>query len=117
VMHPATLADVDIVVALRDQNGYAARHWKSNVKLANAQDSGTPIIIGTESAYLATACGAEAIVSGPSDLDEAIELLRPVTTRLAVAEAMLDAAPSLEACAAAYLDFLTSVAAQQAGRR
>jgi hypothetical protein len=117
VMHPATLADVDIVVALREQNGYAARHWKSNVKLANAQDSGTPIIMGTESAYLATACGAEAIVSGPADLDEAIELLRPVTTRLAVAEAMLDAAPSLEACAAAYLDFLTSVAAQQAGRR
>lgn len=114
VMHPARLADVDIVVALRDQAGYAARHWKSNVKLANAQGSGTPIIMGTESAYLATACGAEAIVSGPADLDEAIDLLRPVTTRLAVAEAMLDAAPSLEACAAAYLDFLTSVAAQRA---
>ncbi len=114
VLHPPRLADVDIVVALREQTGYAARHWKSNVKLANAQGSGTPIIMGTESAYLAKACGAEAIVSGPADLDEAIELLRPAAVRRAAAEAMRAAAPSLEACAAAYLDFLTSVAAQRA---
>jgi hypothetical protein len=117
VMNPTRLADVEIVVALRDQDGYAARHWKSNVKLANAQGSGTPIIMGMESAYLATVSGAEAIVSSRDDLGEAIELLRPVAVRRAAAETMRPAAPSLEACAAAYLDFLTSVAAQQAGRR
>jgi hypothetical protein len=117
VMHPTRLADVDIVVALRDQNGYAAHNWKSNVKLANAQGSGTPIIMGTESAYLATLSGAEAIVSSREDLDEAIEMLRPVDVRRAAAEALRAAAPSLEACAAAYLDFLTSVAAKQAVRR
>jgi hypothetical protein len=117
VMNPPRLADVDIVVALRDQSGYAARHWKSNVKLANAQGSGTPIIMGMESAYLATVSGAEAIVSNRDDLDEAIELLRPVAVRRAASEALRAAAPSLEACSASYLDFLTSVAAQQASRR
>lgn len=117
VLHPDRLADVDIVVALRDQLGYAARHWKSNVKLANAQGSGTPIIMGMESAYLATAGGAGAIVAAPDGLEDAIEMLRPVAVRRAAAAAMLAAAPSLTACAAAYRDFLTSVLAQQAGRR
>lgn len=114
VMQPARLADVDIVVALRDQLGYAARHWKSNVKLANAQGSGTPIIMGMESAYLATAGGAGVIVAAPDGLEDAIEMLRPLAVRRAAAAALLAAAPSLESCAAAYLDFLTSVAAQRA---
>ena len=48
VINPRELFDVD--VALRDGpwKGYATNNWKSNVKLANAQGSGTPIICNTE---------------------------------------------------------------------
>lgn len=117
VLQPARLADVDIVVALREQTGYAARNWKSNVKLANAQGSGTPAIIGAESAYYETRSRHEVTVVNAQGLADAIEFLRPVSVRQRAAAAMLAVAPSLQACAAAYLDFLTSVAAQQAGRR
>lgn len=117
VLQPAQLADVDIVVALRDQAGYAARQWKSNVKLANAQGSGTPAIVGVECAYRATASRAEFVIANPRDLVLAIEHFRPVAVRRAAADAMLPAAPSLQACAATYLEFIAAVAAQQAGRR
>jgi hypothetical protein len=42
LLNPASLNDADVVVALREADGYAARNWKSNVKLANAQGTGTP---------------------------------------------------------------------------
>jgi hypothetical protein len=100
---------VDIVVALRAQLGYAARGWKSNVKLANAQGSGTPAIVGAEGAYFASSCGDEVFVDSPDALDRAIERLRPVAVRRAASAVMLAAAPGLTACAAAYRDFLTSV--------
>lgn len=117
VLQPARLADVDIVVALREQTGYAARNWKSNVKLANAQGAGTPIIMGPECAYLETASQAEIVLAGPAELGAAIERLRPLAVRRAAAASMRAAAPTLAACAAAYLDFLTSVASQWASRR
>lgn len=54
LLNPPALADLDIVVALREAIGYAPRNWKSNVKLANAQGSGTPIICNREAGCLET---------------------------------------------------------------
>jgi hypothetical protein len=81
VLNPASLTDVDIVLALRDQQGYAPRFWKSNVKLANAQGSGTPIICGLEAGYLETATGAELLVSEPVELLSDLDALVPVEER------------------------------------
>lgn len=118
VLQPQHLADVDVVVALRQANGYAAMQWKSNVKLANAQGSGTPAIVGMERSYADTdRRGYAAAVAYPQDLVQALHDLAPKWNRARLGAAMRDDAPGLGACAAAYLDFLTSVAAQQAGRR
>jgi glycosyltransferase involved in cell wall biosynthesis len=56
VVNPEELADVDVILALRggDWKGYAPQHWKSNVKLANAQATGTPIIANKECGYFET---------------------------------------------------------------
>lgn len=53
-VNPKSIADHDIVIATRG-NGYgddAAKRWKSNVKLANAQATGTPCILPCECGYL-----------------------------------------------------------------
>jgi hypothetical protein len=55
IINPTALADLDIVVAVRDEEGYPAKRWKSNVKLANAQASGTPCILNREAGYKETA--------------------------------------------------------------
>jgi hypothetical protein len=57
VVNPANLADVDVVIAFRSgkYGGETCRRWKSNVKLANAQATGTPIICNPESGYIETA--------------------------------------------------------------
>lgn len=55
VMNPSRYTDLDIVLAMRDTSGYAPRAWKSNVKLANAQAAGIPIICNREAGYLETA--------------------------------------------------------------
>jgi hypothetical protein len=118
LLQPHQLADVDVVVALREANGYAAMQWKSNVKLANAQGSGTPAIVGMERSYADTnRRGYAAAVASPQDLVQSLRDLAPKWERARLGAAMRDDAPGLGACAAAYLDFLTSVAAQQAGRR
>lgn len=55
------IADVDVLLALRAPpwNTYTSRHWKSNVKLANAHATGTPIILPREDGYVETASGRE----------------------------------------------------------
>ena len=108
VVNPQEVAELDIVVALRDCAGYAPRHWKSNVKLANAQGSGTPVICNREAGYLEMRCGAEQWADTPEELAEALDALTCSQTRLAAARRLKDAAPSLESIATRYLEWLRS---------
>lgn len=106
VVNPSELADVDIVLALRDASGYAPRNWKSNVKLANAQGSGTPVVCCREAGYLETQCGAERWADTPDELRAAFEALEPTEVRFAAARQLKAAAPSVDAVATRYLEWL-----------
>jgi hypothetical protein len=107
-MNPAELAEVDIVLALRDCDGYAPKNWKSNVKLANAQGSGTPVICNREAGYLETMCGAEQWADSAAELAQAFDALTPTAERFAVSRRLKDAVPSIESVAATYLQWLRS---------
>jgi hypothetical protein len=106
VINPPALADVDIVLALRGAIGYAPRHWKSGVKLANAHGSGTPWIGGRESGYQEISQGAEYWADFPSELDTALEWLLPQSTRQAVSQRFLSSAFPVEEAAKQLHGFL-----------
>ena len=109
-MEPKALADLDIVVAMRDQKGYAPRHWKSNVKLANAQGSGTPIICNREMGYLETASLEERWADTKEELFAALDALAPHDVRSAAHDGLRAFAPALDVVAADYLAWLKVVA-------
>lgn len=106
VLNPEDLAEVDIVVALRDMNGYAPRHWKSNVKLANAQGSGTPVILTPEAGYMETQSGVEYFVETKDELENALELLTVYERRVTISSKLRSAAPELNAIARRYGNWL-----------
>lgn len=112
VLNPDQLADVDIVLALRggEWNGYAQRHWKSNVKLANAHGSGTPFVGSMESGYLETRSGCEYWADSIGALRMAFDWLTDVRTREQVSDRFRQAAIPLATVAKQYLDFVSCVA-------
>jgi hypothetical protein len=109
VVNPDELASVDIVVAVRDQTGYAPKHWKSNVKLANAQGSGTPCIVNTESGYVETASGAEFWADDMKEMEAAFDALESQEARRAVGDRLYAAAPKLDKIAEDYKAWLTTI--------
>jgi hypothetical protein len=110
IVNPENLADVDVILALRDAQhfGYPQRMWKSNVKLANAQGSGTPVICNREAGYLETASGAEQWADDEAELTAAFDALEPTSTRLEAAKTLRAAAPSIDSVAATYVEWLQS---------
>lgn len=106
VTNPTAYTDMDIVVALREADGYPATKWKSNVKLANAQGSGTPCILVPEMGYLETQSGAELIISTEASLRLALDMLSGYQQRVARSAKLLAAAPRLSAVAAMYKEWL-----------
>lgn len=106
VINPESLSDLDIVVALREANGYPVRAWKSGVKLANAQGSGTPCILGIESGYLETQSGAECWAENEQGLATSFELLESRSIRVQTSQILRHVAPSLESIAARYRNWL-----------
>jgi len=79
-------AEFDIAIGLRGHQGYAPRHWKSNVKLANAQAAGIPFIGSPESGYLETRVpGCEKFVTDEQSLLMAFDALTPQSARARVA--------------------------------
>lgn len=85
VVNPNQLSDVDILVALRggQWRGFATDRWKSNVKLANAQGSATPIICQPECGYVETASGGECFITEPGQLTAYFDGLSRHDVRLA----------------------------------
>lgn len=105
--NPPTLAELDVVVAMREQDGYAVRHWKSNIKLANAQGSGTPCVLNREAGYLETASGAELWADSTGELEVAFEQLHTENgARLDRAERLYASTPRLPDIAARYKEWL-----------
>lgn len=99
VTNPASLADADVVLALRSDSGYAPRHWKSNVKLANAHGSGTPWIGCREGGYMEMATGAEQWADDPKELGAALDALASQSARQDVSDRFIRAALPLETVA------------------
>lgn len=108
-VNPGSLAEADIVVGLREARGYPVLAWKSNVKLANAQGSGTPFIGNGEAGQTETACGAEIFATTQREVADAFDLLTPAEVRRSVSAKMRVAAPTIESIAAKYKEFLSHV--------
>ena len=106
VVNPRQLADVDIVVAVREKQGYAPRNWKSNVKLANAQGSGTPCVMNREAGYMENSSGGEVWADTQDEMAKAFDVLTRQDWRRDRAERLLHRAPSLEKIAKKYLRWL-----------
>lgn len=109
VVNPPTLADLDIVVALREVDGYAPRHWKSNVKLANAQGSGTPIICNRECGYFETGIGGVWWADGKHELRSMLGVLADHEERLRMSLALRTDTIALESVALKYRAWLESL--------
>lgn len=119
VVNPESLADVDIAVALRGESGYASKNWKSNVKLANAQASGTPIILTREAGYLETASGSEFWADTAAELSAGLDWFAEHTHRAQASAQMRGTEPQLTDIAANYKGWLTDICRRPAlfGRR
>ena len=111
VVNPERMADIDIVVALRGGiwRGYVTDNYKSGVKLANAQATGTPFIGLPENGYLTNASGAEYFVSDKHQFARALDWLTPQMNRRAASERMLGRDNSLARIAGVYRDWLESL--------
>lgn len=110
VIEGIDLAELDVVVALRELNGYAPRAWKSNVKLANAQAAGLPIICGTEAGYRETSSGAECWADTRGGVLGWLAMLRSPAMRQDIGDRMAAAAPSIGAIARLYSEWLRGLA-------
>jgi hypothetical protein len=109
VLNPPALADLDIVVAFRDARGYAARQWKSNVKLANAQGSGTPFVGNPEAGYLENAGFGTYFADDKVGLHQCFDAWTPVEERRWRSQALLESQPRLEIIAAWYGAWLKTI--------
>lgn len=110
-INPVHLADLDIVVAFRGGiwSGYAQRHWKSNVKLANAHGSGTPFIGQQEYGYIESACNAEYWAENVHELRTCFDWLAHPQTRREVQQRFLENTYSVEQAARDLKAFLSSL--------
>ena len=113
LINPDNLAACDVLVALRDHpyRGIATDHWKSNVKLANAQAAGVPIICLPEAGYTETASGTELFISSFEQLYGALDKLQQPFHRKHCSVNMRARSKefTLEAVAAEYKNWLESL--------
>ena len=112
IVGPRSLAELDVVVALRSQQGYAARTWKSNVKLANAQGSGTPIVCSPERGYEETQKAGVMWAVHADGLRRSLDALLSQNFRLQLQQALMADAPQLEDVASRYKKWLMQIAAR-----
>ncbi len=106
LVNPGSLSDLDVVVAFRYINGYATSNWKSNVKLANAQGSGTPCVLNREAGYVETSKGGETWANDLTELRSAFNSLIPVEERRQRSAKLLESAPQITEIAKTYKSWL-----------
>lgn len=107
---PSSVRDMDIIIAVREQDGYAAKNWKSNVKLANAQAVGVPCVLNRECGYLENASGAELWADTAPEMESALATLFAENgARQERADRLYAATPRLDAIAAKYRAWLESL--------
>lgn len=110
VANPDGLHELDIVAALRDPRSYVTDHWKSNVKLANAQATGTPIVCLPEAGYKETdSTGGVWYVEDHEDLSKVLDYLTPHSERIDCASKLLAGTRHLADMAAYYRRMLESL--------
>lgn len=109
VVNPPSLAELDIVVAFRDGSGYVGRNWKSAVKLANAQASGTPFVGQQEAGYLEQATGAEYWADTRSQLSMSFDWLVDQSAREAISDRFRQKAFPVEHAAKLLKGFLSGL--------
>lgn len=107
------LARVDIAVAFRDGqwDGWIATAWKSNVKLANAMGTGTPMVLAREDSYCQWGSGVEVMPATPDQVDDAFEHLTSYEARAALSRVMLSRSSTFQLAnvAAAFRSALGAV--------
>ncbi len=108
-VNPPALADVDIVVAVRETQGYAPRNWKSNVKLANAQGSSTPCILNREAGYIETETGGEFWADSQDEMRDGLSHLALHKARHDAAGKLHAGAPQIESVAETYAAWLRAL--------
>lgn len=106
-INPESLADCDILVAARQETGYAARTWKSNVKLANAQATGTPIVLPRELGYVETQTGGEAWADTEEEFRVGFDRLTDQAERIAAQTLLMSNPPTLARVATQYRAWLS----------
>lgn len=108
LINPPSITQLDAIIAVRGKayNGYAQRSWKSNVKLANAQASGTPFICAREDSYLECSTGGELFVESPNDLRRVFDAVVPRGTRLNLSKALKIGSYSVADAASDLQDFI-----------
>lgn len=106
IVNPAALSELDIVVAVRVQHGYAPKTWKSNVKLANAQGTGTPCVMNHEAGYMETASSAECWADDFATMAAALTQLKDHNERKMRSQLLYEYAPQLEEVASCYKEWL-----------
>lgn len=113
VINPPHLADLDVCIAVRGRahRGWTQQFFKSNVKLANAQGSGTPIIAQMDAGYLehvylhAPVCW----ITKPDGIAEWLKILAPQSMRQEISKRLLAQAYTVEDAARDYRAFLQSI--------
>lgn len=113
-INPATLADVDVLVALRDGpwDGWICREWKSGVKLVNALAAGRPVLTQLSAASRELLSCGGAIVQH-DELDDMLGVTAHRSMRdLAYADGLQRATRfTVESIAERYHDILSHVRA------
>jgi hypothetical protein len=94
---------------MREHTGYAAKNWKSNVKLANAHGSGTPGIFSREQGYLDTASGYELWADDEIEIVEHLEQLKSYQCRKTISENFINNSLSIEKIAEEYKTFINKI--------
>lgn len=109
VHNPDELWSLDVIVALREHHGYAPRKWKSNVKLANAQAVGLPIICNREAGYIETTTGGVLWADDLPEFERAMNQLRDQEARRLISNQLLADVISIERVASDYKAWLESL--------
>lgn len=108
-VEPHSITDLDIVVALRDQRGYAPRQWKSAIKMANCQGSGTPFIGNREAGYTETDNGGAVWADTREEINAAFDILTPYAERLRRSQLLRVEPFTLERVATIYRKWLEAL--------